>query len=80
MRELPKPERAECLLSLCELTETFGRPHAHSGYSLRRLAPGLFEIRAGLGLRVVFDTAVGLLRCDFVGNHDVVQPYLRNRS
>jgi len=31
-------------------------------------------------LRVVFDAAGGLLRGDFVGNHDDVQTYLRNRA
>lgn len=66
--------------ALRALPELWGNPHAHSGYSLRRLATGLYEIRAGLGLRVVFDTAGGLLRSDFVGNHDDVQTYLRNRA
>ncbi|MBI5766465.1 MAG: hypothetical protein HZA93_01630 [Verrucomicrobia bacterium] len=47
---------------------------------MRRLAPGLYEIRAGMSLRIVFDAAGGLLRCDFVGNHDDVQTYLRNRA
>ncbi|MEO5959349.1 MAG: hypothetical protein ABIZ49_06230 [Opitutaceae bacterium] len=62
------------------LPEAWGNPHAHSGQSLRRLAPGLFEIRAGLGLRVIFDATANLLRCDFVGNHDDVQTYLKNRA
>lgn len=62
------------------MPECWGRPHAHRGYALRRLAPGLYEIRAGMSLRIVFDAAGGLLRCDFVGNHDDVQTYLRNRA
>ena len=66
--------------ALRALPEQWGNPYADSGYSLRRLAPGLYEIRAGLGLRVVFDAASGLLRGDFVGNHDDVQTYLRNRA
>ena len=66
--------------ALRALPEQWGNPHAHSGNALRRLAPGLYEIRAGLGLRVVFDAASGLLRGDFVGNHDDVQTYLRNRA
>ena len=52
----------------------------HSGAGLRRLAPGLYEVRAGLALRVIFDVAGGLLRCDFVGNHDDVRAYLKNRT
>ena len=62
------------------LPEAWGRPHAHSGYSVRRLAPGLYEIRAGLGLRIIFDVAASSLRCDFIGNHDDVQTYLKNRA
>jgi len=62
------------------LPKAWGSPHAHTGYSVRRLTPGLYEIRAGLGLRVVFDTAANLLRCDFIGNHDDVQSYLKNRA
>jgi len=66
--------------ALRALPENWGHPHTHSGYALRRLAPGLYEIRAGLSLRVVFDATGGLLRCDFVGNHDDVRTYLRNRA
>ena len=66
--------------ALRALPDLWGKPHAHSGYALRRLARGLYEMRAGLGLRVVFDAAGGRLRCDFVGNHDDVQTYLRNRA
>ena len=62
------------------LPSCWGKPHAHSGYALRRLAPGLYEIRAGLGLRVVFAATGGQLGCDFIGNHDDGQAYLRNRA
>jgi hypothetical protein len=66
--------------ALQALPDSWGNPHVHGGYSVRRLAPGLYEIRAGLGLRVVFDVVADRLRCDFVGNHDDVQTYLRNRA
>ena len=66
--------------ALRALPDLWGKPHAHSGYALRRLAPGLYEIRAGLALRIVFDAVGGLLRCDFVDHHDDVQAYLRNRT
>jgi hypothetical protein len=54
LRELPKSERVECLLALCELAERFGRPHAHSGLGIRKLGNKLFECRAGLALRCIF--------------------------
>jgi hypothetical protein len=34
LRELPKPEKVECLLALGELTEIFGQPHIHSGLAI----------------------------------------------
>lgn len=66
--------------ALRALPEAWGHPHTHRGHSVRRLAPGLYEIRAGLELRVVFDVAPGQLRCDFVGDHDAVHTHLRNRT
>jgi hypothetical protein len=44
------------------------------------LAPGLYELRVGLSLRIVFDAVPPLLRCDFIGNHDDIRTYLRNRA
>ena len=66
--------------ALRALPEGWGQPHAHSGRSLRRLAPGLYELRVGLSLHIVFDSVPGMLRCDFIGNHDDVRAYLRNRA
>ena len=66
--------------ALRALPEGWGHPHAHGGLSPRRLAPGLYELRVGLSLRIVFDSVPGLLRCDFIGNHDDIRAYLRNRA
>jgi hypothetical protein len=57
--ELPKAERAECLLALCELYESFGRPHAHSGLGIRKLGNKLFECRGSLALRFIFQDPAG---------------------
>jgi hypothetical protein len=70
LRELPKSERAECLLVLCELAEGFGRPHAHSGLGIRKLGNKLFERRAGLALRCIFQDRPADLFVSFRGNHD----------
>jgi hypothetical protein len=53
LRELHKTEKVECLLALCELTETFGQPHIHSG-SIRKSGNKLFECRASLAWRFIF--------------------------
>ena len=78
LRDLPKPERAECLLALCELTETFGRPHVHSGLGIRKLGGKLFECRGNLSLRFVFQDRADSLYISFLGNHDEVKALLRS--
>ena len=78
LRELPKSERAECLLALCELTESFGRPHAHSGLGIRRLGAKLFECRAGLALRFIFQDRPTDRFVSFLGNHDEIKALLRS--
>ena len=78
LRELPKSERAESLLALCELTESFGRPHAHSGLGIRKLGNKLFECRAGLALRFIFQDRPTDLFVSFLGNHDEITALLRS--
>lgn len=78
LRELPKSERAEYLLALCELTESFGRPHAHSGLGIRKLGNKLFECRASLALRFIFQDRPTDLFVSFLGNHDEIKALLRN--
>jgi hypothetical protein len=78
LRELPKSERAEYLLALCELTESFGRPHAHSGLGIRKLGNKLFECRASLALRFIFQDRPADLFVSFLGNHDEIKALLRS--
>ena len=78
LRELPKTERVECLLALCELNESFGRPHAHSGVGIRTLGNKLFECRGSLALRFIFQDRPADLFVSFLGNHDEVKTLLRS--
>lgn len=78
LRELPKSERAECVLALCELAERFGRPHAHSGLGIRKLGNKLFECRAGLALRFIFQDRPADLFVSFLGDHDEIKALLRS--
>jgi hypothetical protein len=77
LRELPKAERAECLLALCQLTEGFGRPHAHSGLGIRKLGKKLFECRGSLALRFIFQDRPVDLFVTFLGNHEEVRALLK---
>ena len=78
LQELPKSEKAECLLALCELAERFGRPHAHSGLGIRKLGNKLFECRAGLALRFIFQDRPADLFVSFLGDHDEIKALLRS--
>ena len=78
LRELPKSERAECLLALCELAERFGRPHAHSGLGIRKLGNKLFECRASLALRFIFQDRPTDFFVSFLGDHDEIKALLRS--
>ncbi|MGH9318391.1 MAG: hypothetical protein ACRD3V_00650 [Vicinamibacteria bacterium] len=65
------------MLSLCELTETFGRPHAHSGLAIRKLGDKLFECRGSLALRFLFQDRPRDLFVSFLGNHDEIKALLK---
>ncbi len=78
MRELPKSERVECLLALCELVESFGQPHAHSGLGIRELGNKLFECRASIALRFIFQDRTTDLFVSFLGNHNEIKALLKS--
>ncbi len=78
LRELPQSERVECLLALCELPDAFGRPHEHSGLSIRKLGNKLFECRGNIALRFIFQDRPTELFVSFLGNHDEVRALLQN--
>jgi hypothetical protein len=77
LQELPKTERIECLLALCELPTVFGKPHAHSGLGIRKLGTKLFECRANISLRFIFADRPADLFVSFLGNHDEIKALLR---
>jgi hypothetical protein len=80
LRNLPKNERTECLLALCELPETFGRPHVHSGLGIRKLGDKIFECRGSVALRFIFQDRPSELFVSFLGNHDEVKALLQSRK
>ena len=78
LRELPKSERVECLLALCDLAESFGQPHIHSGLGIRKLGSKLFECRGSIELRFIFQDRPTDLFVSFLGNHDEVKALLKS--
>ena len=80
LRELPKNERVECLLALCDLSDGFGKPHVHSGLGIRKLGGKLFQCRGNHGLRFIFQDRGTELFVSFLGNHDEIRALLRRGS
>jgi len=78
LQRLPKSERVECLLALCDLADTFGRPHTHSGLGIRKLGSRLFECRGNIALRFIFQDRPADLFVSFLGNHDEIKALLRS--
>lgn len=80
LRDLPKVDRVECLLALCELTDAFGQPHRHGALGIRKLGGKLFECRGTLALRFVFQDRGGELYVSFLGTRDEVKALLHRAS
>jgi hypothetical protein len=80
LQNLPKNERAECLLASSELPETFGFPHVQSGLGIRKLGDKIFECRGNASLRFIFQDRPSDLFVSFLGNHDEVKALLQNRK
>ena len=80
LKKLEKRDRIECLLALVELADAFGQPHSHSGIGIRKLSDCLFECRANLTLRFLFENRSEDLFVFFLGNHTEVQKLLRSGS
>ena len=65
-------------LALLEFLSAFGRPHVHAGLGIRKLAPHVFECRAGLRLRLVIRDKPEALEAQFLGTHDEIRRLKRD--
>jgi len=70
---------SEVSASIRLVIKGFGKPHLHTGLSIRKLDQRLFECRTDLNWRLVFEAEKGVLTFDFAGDHDEVQNYLRGK-
>ena len=77
-KKLAHLDQTEVDAAIARLPGAVGQPHEHRGTSVRRLKPGIFELRAGLRLRVVFTLSKDVAILWTVGDHDHVQAWLRN--
>lgn len=80
LAQIPRHERAECMVALCDLADTFGKPRIHSGIGIRKLTKTLFECRANLSLRYLFYDRENDIYVWFLGNHDEIKRILKELS
>jgi mRNA-degrading endonuclease YafQ of YafQ-DinJ toxin-antitoxin module len=78
VRSLSEPHRLAVFDAMLSLPRALGDPHFHGGLGIRKLhATGIWEARAGLGLRIVFGLQADLLTLVRVGSHDEIRRFLR---
>lgn len=79
VRTLDKSQRSAVFDVILALPRAMTEPHAHAGLGLRKLhSSGIWELRVGLGLRLIFalrDDTATLVR---VGTHDEVKRFLKS--
>ncbi|TMQ18427.1 MAG: hypothetical protein E6J90_02050 [Deltaproteobacteria bacterium] len=79
VRGLSVEQRAAVFEVLLALPKALGSPHLHAGLGMRKIhRTGIWEVRVGLGLRLVFTFADGVLTLVRAADHDEVRRYLRN--
>jgi hypothetical protein len=79
LRKLPVEDCVAVNEALVSMLDAWGSPHAHSGAGIRKLGFDLFECRAGLRLRLLFqpDPIQKELVFFEVGNHDEIRRALK---
>jgi mRNA-degrading endonuclease RelE of RelBE toxin-antitoxin system len=77
LRSLPKEQRREVGEAIAGVQDAFGKPHRHAGLGVRKLARGYYEVRLGLGQRLVFEDRGDALHFKIFGNHDEVRRFLK---
>jgi mRNA-degrading endonuclease YafQ of YafQ-DinJ toxin-antitoxin module len=76
--DLATDRKAALFDVMLSLPRAIGEPHLHSGLGIRKIhRSGIWEARAGLGLRLVFTLERDLLTLVRVGSHDEIRTYLR---
>ena len=79
-KKLPADRLDEVNAAVELLQDSFGQPHRHQGLGIRQLKRHYFEMRAGLGLRVLFTLSGGDLYLRTVGNHDHSRTWLKENA
>jgi hypothetical protein len=69
--------RLEIGHSIASAQAFFGAPDVHGGAGVRKLKGQWYEVRSGLGLRLIFRDCEECLSFEFMGSHDEVRRFLK---
>jgi mRNA-degrading endonuclease RelE of RelBE toxin-antitoxin system len=79
VERLSSAQREKLFSAILLLPKALREIHRHSGLGLRKIhSSGIYEIRVGLDVRVVFGFREGAALLHRVGTHDEVKRYLKN--
>ena len=78
-RRLQEPDQRLVDHALAGLAAYIETGHGAMGLGVKKLGPGVFELRAGLGLRIVYVEEGSRVMLALLGNHDEVRRFLRRQ-
>lgn len=71
-------QKQQALSVLLNIPKVVGEPHKHRGIGIRKIHhSGIFEVRVGLGLRLIFGFKEKTIFLHRMGNHDEIRRYLK---
>ncbi|MBI4563231.1 MAG: hypothetical protein HY716_00870 [Planctomycetes bacterium] len=77
--KLAEPQQRLVDEALRQLAQVLKSNHTPVGLGLKKLGPGVFEVRAGLALRIVYVQEGSKVALALLGNHDDVRRFLRRQ-
>ena len=78
-KALPEERRERVRKALRMLTALFETGEMPVGLGLKQLARGIWEVRAGLGERILFVKNADLVEFVLIGSHDEIRRFLKER-
>ncbi|HEY1893586.1 MAG TPA: hypothetical protein VGG52_03475 [Chthoniobacterales bacterium] len=75
---MPKARRRAVARAIDAMHAGFGKPHLHSGLSIRRLRQNYFECRVGLDIRLAFRVERGRMIFVAAGDHNEIRKLIKS--
>ena len=80
LRQLPEDRKARIKEAIHQLVHFFESRQQPQGLGLKRLRHDFWEVRSGLGDRVLFRLSGDLVELAMAGNHDEIRRFLKRHG